>query len=148
MADRSMQGRTALNIIEIASFRRSSRCATWRGDETNTSPLKFNLQFVNMRKHFNAFSSYISEETRHYLCTTVNKFYDLCISLFMDILRMIFTFITLIIMKSCADPVSHNVSKCRLGIFCSALRYVAVLQKTKKIEKEMMRRHALKIHRN
>ena len=30
MADRSMQGRTALNIIEIASFRRSSRCATWR----------------------------------------------------------------------------------------------------------------------
>jgi len=28
MADRSMQGRTALNIIEIASFRRSSRCAT------------------------------------------------------------------------------------------------------------------------
>ena len=69
MADRSMQGRTALNIIEIASFRRSSRCAKWRGDETNTSPLKFNLQFVNTRKHFNAFSSYISEETRHYFCT-------------------------------------------------------------------------------
>ena len=71
MAERSMQGRTALNIIEIASFRRSSRCATWRGDETNTSPLKFNLQFVNMRKHFNAFSSYKSEETRHYFCTIV-----------------------------------------------------------------------------
>jgi len=30
MADRSMQGRTALNIIEIASFRCSSGCATWR----------------------------------------------------------------------------------------------------------------------
>ena len=76
------------------------------------------------------------------------RLYDLCISLFMDILRMIFTFITPIIMKSCGDPVSHNVSKCRLGIFCSALQYVAVLQITKKIEKEMMRRHALKIRRN
>jgi len=61
---------------------------------------------------------------------------------------MIFTFLTPIIMKSCADSVSHNVSKCRLGIFCSALRYVAALPKTKKIEKEMMRRHALKIRRN
>ena len=48
------------------------------------------------------------------------RLYDLCISLFMDILRMIFTFSTPIIMKSCADPVSHNVSKCRLGnfLFC------------------------------
>jgi len=76
------------------------------------------------------------------------RLYDLCISLFMNILQMIFTFLTPIIMKSCADPVSHNESKCRLGIFCSALRYVAVLQKTKKLEKEMMRRHALKIRRN
>ena len=33
--------------------------------------------------------------------------YDLCISWFMDILRMIFTFLTPIIMKSCADPVSY-----------------------------------------
>ena len=78
------------------------------------------------------------------------RLYNLCISLFIDILRMIFTFLTPINMASCADPVSHNVSKCRLGIFCSALRYVAVigLQKTKKIEKEIMRRHDLKIHRN
>jgi len=29
MADRSMEGWTALNIIEIATFRCSSRCATW-----------------------------------------------------------------------------------------------------------------------
>ena len=29
MADRSMEGWTALNIIEIATFRRSSRSATW-----------------------------------------------------------------------------------------------------------------------
>ena len=29
MADRSMDGWTALNIIEIATFRCSSRCATW-----------------------------------------------------------------------------------------------------------------------
>jgi len=35
MADRSMQGRTALSIIEIASFRRSSRCATWRAVRYN-----------------------------------------------------------------------------------------------------------------
>jgi len=35
MADRSMQGRTALNIIEIASFRCSSRCATWRAVRYN-----------------------------------------------------------------------------------------------------------------
>ena len=49
------------------------------------------------------------------------RLYDLCISLFMDILRMIFTFLTPIIMKSRADPVSHNVSKCRLGVF--VLRY-------------------------
>jgi len=34
MADRSMQWRTALNIIEIDSFRRSSRCATWRAFDT------------------------------------------------------------------------------------------------------------------
>jgi len=47
--------------------------------------------------------------------------YDLCISLFMDILRMIFTFMTPIIMQSGADPVLHNVSKCRLRIFCPAL---------------------------
>ena len=76
------------------------------------------------------------------------RLYDLCTSLLMDILRMIFTFLTPIIMKLCADPVSHNASKCRLGIFCSALRYVAILQKTKKIEKEMMRRHALKLRKN
>ena len=62
------------------------------------------------------------------------RLYDLCISLLMDILRMIFTFSTLIIMKSFADTVSHNVSKCRLGIFCSALRYVAVLQKPRKLK--------------
>jgi len=54
--------------------------------------------------------------------------------MFIDILRMIFTFLTPINMKSCADPVSHNVSKCRLGIFCSVLRYVAVLEKTKKLK--------------
>jgi len=35
MADRSMQWRTALNIIEIDSFRRSSRCATWRAVRYN-----------------------------------------------------------------------------------------------------------------
>ena len=52
---------------------------------------------------------------------------------------MIFTFLTPTIKKSRVDPVSHNASKCRLGIFCSAIRYVAVLQKTKKIEKEMMK---------
>jgi len=34
-ADRSMQGRIALNIIKIASFRRSSRCATWRAVRYN-----------------------------------------------------------------------------------------------------------------
>jgi len=67
--------------------------------------------------------------------------------LFMDILRMIFTFLPPINMKSCADSVSHNVSKCRLGIFCSALRYVAVLEKAKKYKNEMMRIHELKIRR-
>jgi len=30
MADRATQGRTALNIIELAGFRRSSRCEIWR----------------------------------------------------------------------------------------------------------------------
>ena len=45
------------------------------------------------------------------------RLYGLCISLFMNILRMIFTFLTPTIMKSRADPVSNNVSKCGLGIF-------------------------------
>ena len=35
MPDVSMQGRTALNIIEIATFRRSSGCATWRAVRYN-----------------------------------------------------------------------------------------------------------------
>jgi len=61
---------------------------------------------------------------------------------------MIFAFLTPINMTSCADPVSHNVSKCRLGIFCSVLRYVAVSEKIKKIKNEMMRRHELKIRMN
>ena len=35
MADRSLRGRTSFNTIEIASFRRSSRCATWRAFRYN-----------------------------------------------------------------------------------------------------------------
>jgi len=45
------------------------------------------------------------------------RLYDLCISLFMDVLRMILKFLIPIMKKSCTDPVSNNVSKCRLGIF-------------------------------
>jgi len=46
---------------------------------------------------------------------------------------MFVTFLTPINMKTCAGPVSHNVNKCRLGILCSALQYVAVLSITEKI---------------
>ena len=46
---------------------------------------------------------------------------------------MFFTFLTPINMNTCAGLVSHNVNKCRLGILCSALRYVAVLKITEKI---------------
>ena len=50
------------------------------------------------------------------------RLYDLCISLFMDILRMIFTLLTPINMRACADPVSHNASKC-VGLEFFVLRY-------------------------
>ena len=54
----------------------------------------------------------------------------------MDILRMIFMFLTPIIMKSCTDPVSHNVSKSRLGIFVLCYSMLRYYRKTRKLKRK------------